>query len=64
VVWADDRAGNFDIYGYDLLTNTEDVMVDGPGDQTLASVTRQPWRRMANDRRQGELSMAPLLGGG
>jgi TolB protein len=38
VVWADDRAGNLDIWSYDLATNMEDVVVDGPGDQMLSDI--------------------------
>jgi TolB protein len=38
VVWADDRSGNLDIWSYDLATNMEDVLVDGPGDQMLSDI--------------------------
>jgi beta propeller repeat protein len=33
VVWADDRAGNWDLYTYDLSTGIESPLVTGAGDQ-------------------------------
>ncbi len=34
VVWEDGRNGDWDIYGFDLISRQETVLVTGPGDQT------------------------------
>jgi beta propeller repeat protein len=38
VVWSDDRSGNFDVRTYDLTTDTEELLIGGPGDQLLADI--------------------------
>lgn len=38
LVWTDDRAGNLDVYCYDLAAGSEEVLIGGPGDQMLADI--------------------------
>ena len=39
IVWADKRRGDWDIYGYDLTTRREFVVVGGTGDQLWPAVS-------------------------
>ena len=42
IVWADNRSGNLDIYGYDLSANQEELVVGGAGDQMLSDIDGDP----------------------
>ena len=39
IVWQDDRAGNWDIYGYNLVTGQEFAITTDPSDQTDPAVS-------------------------
>jgi beta propeller repeat protein len=58
IVWQDDRNGNWDIYGYDLLTRQEFAVCVGPGDQInpRLSGNRVVWQ----DNRSGDWDIYAL----
>lgn len=50
VVWEDSRNGNLDIYAYDILTESVDVVVDDPATQFLCDISgnRIVWTDLRN----------------
>jgi beta propeller repeat protein len=73
VVWADDRRGNWDIFGYDLVAKREFVVTARPGDQLWPAISGSvvvwsdesdgEWRVVGKDLAAGEeFAISPGVG--